>query len=139
MTAQVATLREGLETLGALEGSLPGMLPEVVPQVAALLEHARASGVLALKEELDSLGFGVAHTDCLMPLLRNALEGLRVARLDLGDDVRTFLIIRTKSVDVVRVIRSTECFVVIWRPQSHAFVINATFRDAWLLDGFGSI
>ena len=50
VTAEVAALREGLVTFGALEWSDSGMLPEVVTQIAALLEDAVTSFVLTFEE-----------------------------------------------------------------------------------------
>ena len=52
------------------------MLSEVVPQIAAFFEDASAVWVATLEVEFDSLGFWVLDSDSLVPLLRNALEGL---------------------------------------------------------------
>ncbi len=52
------------------------MFSEVVPEVAAFLEDASALWILALKVELDSLGFGISHSDGLVPLFGHPFEGL---------------------------------------------------------------
>ena len=52
------------------------MFSEVVPQVAAFLEHTSAVWILAFEVELDSLGFGISHSDCLVPLFGHPFEGL---------------------------------------------------------------
>lgn len=55
------------------------MLSEVVSQVAAFLEDASTLRVLALEVELDALRLRVLHPDGLVPLPRDALEGLVLA------------------------------------------------------------
>lgn len=55
------------------------MLSEVVSQVAAFLEDASTLRVLALEVKLDALRLRVLHPDGLVPLPRNALEGLVLA------------------------------------------------------------
>lgn len=78
MAAQVSTLSECLVTLRAREGSLPSVLPKVVTQVTTLLKCAPAARMLAFKIEFDALSQGVLHSDRLVPLLGDALEGLRL-------------------------------------------------------------
>lgn len=71
---QVATLREGLVALRAVEGSLTCVLAEVVTQIAAFLEHTFAATVPALEIEFDALRHLMFDLDGLMPLLRNSFE-----------------------------------------------------------------
>lgn len=79
MPAEITALSKGLLAERALEGPQAGVLAEVVPQVAALLENASAVRVSALEIELHALGFGVLDPDSLVPLLRDAFEGLVLA------------------------------------------------------------
>lgn len=48
----------------------------MVSQVAAFLEYTSTVRVLAFEVELDSLRFGVPHSDRLMPLFGHPFEGL---------------------------------------------------------------
>ena len=50
VSPEVATLRKGLETGGALEGPLTCVLSEVISQVTAFLERTRAVLEAAFKE-----------------------------------------------------------------------------------------
>lgn len=74
MTSKIATLRECFLTLWTSEGSLPSVLSEMVPQIAALLEDWPAASVTTLEIQLDAHGIIVAHLDCLMPIVWDALK-----------------------------------------------------------------
>lgn len=71
---QVATLREGLVALGAVERSLTSVFAEVVAQIAAFLEDTFAATVHALEIEFDALRHLMFDLDGLMPLSGNAFE-----------------------------------------------------------------
>ena len=71
---QVATLRESLVALGAVERSLTSVFAEVVAQIAAFLEDTFAATVHALEIEFDALRHLMFDLDGLMPLSRNAFE-----------------------------------------------------------------
>ena len=74
MSAEVARLRKGLMTHGAVVRPLACVLAEVIPQVAAFLEDALTPRVHAFEIQFDALGHFVFDLDGLMPLLWNALK-----------------------------------------------------------------
>ena len=78
VTAKVTRLCESLVTLRASERTLPGVLPEVISKITTLLEGAIAAWVSASEVELDPLRHWVPNSHGLVPLLRDALESLRL-------------------------------------------------------------
>jgi hypothetical protein len=100
---QVATLSEVLAAKTALERSLASMLSKVVSQVARFLENSAAVGILALKEELSSLGIGVPHLDGTMPFTWDSFESL-------GTSLR--FLWATKTMVQLTVIRNIVFFIV---------------------------
>lgn len=79
VSAQIARLSEGFLAEGALERSQSCVLSEVISEIAAFLEDATTLRISAFKVKLDSLGFWVFHPNRLVPLLRDAFEGLMLA------------------------------------------------------------
>ncbi len=68
VATQVPTLGEGLEAELARKRPHSGVFSKVISEVAALFEHASASGILTLEEKLDPLCVGIFLSDGLMPL-----------------------------------------------------------------------
>ena len=56
MAPQISTLGECFRASGTFKWPLASVLPEVIPEVAALLEDTVTALVLALEEQLNTLG-----------------------------------------------------------------------------------
>lgn len=78
VAAEIATLGECFVAARTRKWPLSRVFAEVVAQVAAFLESGVATWVAALEVELDTLRLWVFDSNGLVPLLRDAVERLRL-------------------------------------------------------------